>query len=115
MLTTRSLAIRGTSYPLILPTIRDPRLHVAAVIISIHVLGQLGLDFAVSIPQILAAMTIVHNWMQNPAWVNGGFGNVQTIAATTFQNADTRRDLSGSERFMEPDSNKAPGPDQTED
>ena len=38
-------------------------------------------------PQILDAMTIVHNWMQNPAWVNGGYGGVQSIAATTFQNA----------------------------
>jgi len=38
-------------------------------------------------PQILNAMTIVHNWMQNPAWVNGGYGGVQTIASTTFQNA----------------------------
>jgi alpha-glucoside transport system substrate-binding protein len=38
-------------------------------------------------PQILDAMTTVHNWMQNPAWVNGGFGSVQTIAGTTFQNA----------------------------
>jgi Na+-translocating ferredoxin:NAD+ oxidoreductase RnfD subunit len=54
--TTRTLAIGGTSYPLILPSIRDPRLHVASVIISIHVLGQFGLDFAVSVPQILAAI-----------------------------------------------------------
>jgi len=54
--TTRTLAIGGTSYPLVLPSIRDPRLHVAAVIISIHVLGQFGLDFAVSVPQILAAI-----------------------------------------------------------
>jgi alpha-glucoside transport system substrate-binding protein len=38
-------------------------------------------------PQITDAMTIVHNWMQNPAWVNGGFGSVQSIAGTTFQNA----------------------------
>jgi alpha-glucoside transport system substrate-binding protein len=38
-------------------------------------------------PQIMDAMTTVHNWMQNPAWVNGGFGAVQTIAGTTFQNA----------------------------
>ena len=38
-------------------------------------------------PQILHAMTIVHNWMQNAAWVNGGFGNVQSIASTQFQNA----------------------------
>jgi len=40
----------------ILPNIRDPRLHVAAVIITIHVLGQVGLHFRVSVPQILAAI-----------------------------------------------------------
>ena len=39
-----------------LPNIRDPRLHVAAVIITIHVLGQVTLNFRVSIPQILAAI-----------------------------------------------------------
>ena len=39
-----------------LPSIRDPRLHVAAVIVTIHVLGQLGLGFHVSVPQILAAI-----------------------------------------------------------
>ena len=55
-MTARTLTIRGESYPLILPSIRDPRLHVAAVIITIHVLGQLGLGFRVSVPQILAAM-----------------------------------------------------------
>jgi alpha-glucoside transport system substrate-binding protein len=38
-------------------------------------------------PQIEDAMTIVHNWMQNPAWVNGGYGGVSSIATTTFQNA----------------------------
>ncbi|HEX6140616.1 MAG TPA: RnfABCDGE type electron transport complex subunit D, partial [Candidatus Limnocylindria bacterium] len=42
--------------PVVLPSIRDPRLHVAAVIISVHVLGQVGLHFAVSVPQILAAI-----------------------------------------------------------
>ncbi len=41
---------------MILPSIRDPRLHVAAVIITIHVLGQVGLRFQVSVPQILAAI-----------------------------------------------------------
>jgi hypothetical protein len=55
-LTTRALSVGGTSYPLVLPSIRDPRLHVAAVIITIHVLGQVALDFAVSVPQILAAI-----------------------------------------------------------
>ena len=55
-MTSRTLTFDGTSYPLVLPTIRDPRLHVAAVIISIHVLGQVGLHFRVSVPQILAAI-----------------------------------------------------------
>ena len=55
-MTSRTLSIGGTPYPLVLPSIRDPRLHVAAVIISVHVLGQVGLHFRVSVPQILAAM-----------------------------------------------------------
>jgi alpha-glucoside transport system substrate-binding protein len=37
--------------------------------------------------QIQNAMKTVANWLQNPAWVNGGYGNVKTIATTTFQNA----------------------------
>jgi len=40
----------------VLPSLRDPRLHLAAVIITIHVLGQGALGFAVSVPQILAAI-----------------------------------------------------------
>ncbi len=55
-MTARALTVRGTSYPVVLPKLRDPRLHVAAVIITIHVLGQVGLHFAVSVPQILAAI-----------------------------------------------------------
>ncbi len=55
-MTARSLTLRGATYPLVLPSIRDPRLHVAAVIISVHVLGQVGLHFRVSVPQILAAI-----------------------------------------------------------
>ena len=50
------LTLRGRCYPLILPSIRDSRLHVAAVIITIHVLGQVGLHFVVSVWQILAAI-----------------------------------------------------------
>jgi Na+-translocating ferredoxin:NAD+ oxidoreductase RnfD subunit len=52
----RTLTLGGTAYPLVLPNRRDPRLHVASVIITIHVFGQLGLGFDVSIPQILAAI-----------------------------------------------------------
>jgi len=54
--TARTLTFGGSTYPLVLPSIRDPRLHVAAVIITIHVLGQVGLHFRVSVPQILAAI-----------------------------------------------------------
>jgi len=54
--TSRAVTFGGASYPLILPNIRDPRLHVAAVIISVHVLGQVGLRFQVSVPQVLAAI-----------------------------------------------------------
>lgn len=55
-MTAPSVTLRGATYPLVLPSLRDPRLHVAAVIITIHVLGQVGLGFRVSVPQILAAM-----------------------------------------------------------
>src|SRR5439155_11363212 len=52
----RAISIGGTAYPVFLPSIRDPRLHVAAVIITVHVLGQVGLGFWVCVPQILAAI-----------------------------------------------------------
>jgi alpha-glucoside transport system substrate-binding protein len=37
--------------------------------------------------QIQAAMTTVASYLHNPAWSNGGHGDVKTIATTTFQNA----------------------------
>jgi hypothetical protein len=55
-MTARTLTIGAGTYPLVLPSIRDPRLHVAAVLLSIQVLGQVGLGFWVSVPQILAAI-----------------------------------------------------------
>jgi Na+-translocating ferredoxin:NAD+ oxidoreductase RnfD subunit len=54
--TSRTLVLGTSTYPVILPSVRDPRLHVAAVIITIHVLGQVALGFHVSVPQILAAI-----------------------------------------------------------
>jgi alpha-glucoside transport system substrate-binding protein len=42
-----------------------------------------------SSPQIMDSMQTVANWMLNPAWVNGGFGDVKSIATTTFQSAGT--------------------------
>jgi Na+-translocating ferredoxin:NAD+ oxidoreductase RnfD subunit len=55
-MSTRTLTIGRGTYPLVLPSVRDPRLHVAAVIITVHVLGQVGLHFWVSVPQVLAAI-----------------------------------------------------------
>ena len=52
----RAIMIRGTSYPVILPKLSDSRLHVAAVTLSVHALGQIGLHFRLSVPQILAAI-----------------------------------------------------------
>jgi hypothetical protein len=54
--TSRTLTLGRSTYPVILPNTRDPRLHVAAVIITIHVLGQFGLNFYVTVPQILSAI-----------------------------------------------------------
>jgi Na+-translocating ferredoxin:NAD+ oxidoreductase RnfD subunit len=48
--------VRGATYPVILPKLRDSRLHVAAVVITLHTLGQVGLHFRVSVPQILSAI-----------------------------------------------------------
>ena len=48
--------IRGHAYPVILPSIRDSRLHVAAVITSLQILGQTALDFELSIAQILVSL-----------------------------------------------------------
>lgn len=55
-MTNYTLTLRRRSYPVVLPNVRDARLHVASVILTIHVLGQLGLQFQVSVPQILAAI-----------------------------------------------------------
>jgi alpha-glucoside transport system substrate-binding protein len=40
-----------------------------------------------SSPTVQKAMQTVAGWMQNPAWVNAGFGDVKSIATTTFQDA----------------------------
>ena len=51
-----TLRIRDTSYPVLLPKLSDPRLHLAAVIISLQVLGQVAFDFRLSIAQILVSL-----------------------------------------------------------
>src|SRR5690349_5876435 len=52
----RSLTIRGRPYPVLLPSIRDPRLHLAAVITSLQILGQAAFHFRVSVAQILLSL-----------------------------------------------------------
>jgi Na+-translocating ferredoxin:NAD+ oxidoreductase RnfD subunit len=51
-----SLVIRGTPYPVLLPRLSDPRLHLAAVIVSLQVIGQIGFHFQLSIAQILLSL-----------------------------------------------------------
>jgi hypothetical protein len=52
----RTLRVGTSAYPVVLPSVRDPRLHLASVIITIHVLGQVALGFRVSIPQIVVSI-----------------------------------------------------------
>jgi Na+-translocating ferredoxin:NAD+ oxidoreductase RnfD subunit len=53
---SRSIHLGRGEYPIVLPTLRDPRLHLAAVVISLQVLGQAVLGFQVSIAQILVSV-----------------------------------------------------------
>ncbi len=50
------LHVGGRAIPVVLPKLADSRMHLAAVTMSLHVLGQLGLGFRVSVPQILTAI-----------------------------------------------------------
>ena len=52
----RTVQIRGREYPIVLPSIRDPRLHVAAVLLTLQVLGQTVLGFRLSVTQILVCL-----------------------------------------------------------
>jgi Na+-translocating ferredoxin:NAD+ oxidoreductase RnfD subunit len=51
-----AIRFRGTTYPVLLPTLRDPRLQLAAVIVTLQVLGQTVFDFRLSIAQILVSL-----------------------------------------------------------
>jgi hypothetical protein len=46
----------GRDYTVVLPSIRDPRMHVAAVLITLQVLGQTVLGFRLSVAQILICL-----------------------------------------------------------
>ena len=51
-----ALRIRGRAYPVLLPKLRDPRLHLAATITSLQVIGQIGFHFQLSVAQILISL-----------------------------------------------------------
>ena len=51
-----ALQIGERRIPFVLPSIRDARLHTAAVILTVHAIGITALGFRVSVPQILAAI-----------------------------------------------------------
>ncbi len=51
---TATLAVR--SVPVELPSLRDARLHVAACLLTVQVLGQVAIDWDLSIAQILVAL-----------------------------------------------------------
>jgi Na+-translocating ferredoxin:NAD+ oxidoreductase RnfD subunit len=53
---SREMTIRGRTYPVLLPKLTDPRLHLAATITSLQVIGQVGFHFQLSIAQILLAV-----------------------------------------------------------
>ena len=52
----RAVRLFGREYTVILPAIRDPRMHVAAVLITLQVLGQTVLGFRLSVAQILICL-----------------------------------------------------------
>src|ERR1700730_5398638 len=51
-----AVRLRGREYPVVLPSLRDPRLHVAMVLMTLQVLGQTVLGFRLSITQILVCL-----------------------------------------------------------
>src|SRR6266581_2665505 len=52
----RTIRIRGREYPVLGPSFRDPRMHVAAVLVTLQVLGQTVLNFRLSVAQILICL-----------------------------------------------------------
>ncbi|HVH65905.1 MAG TPA: hypothetical protein VM674_07700, partial [Candidatus Acidoferrum sp.] len=52
----RTVRIFHRDYAVLLPSLRDPRLHVAAVLLTVQVLGQTVLGFRLSVAQILISL-----------------------------------------------------------
>ncbi|HEV2014382.1 MAG TPA: hypothetical protein VGR77_10960 [Candidatus Dormibacteraeota bacterium] len=52
----RKVRLFGREYAVIFPSLRDPRMHVAAVLVTLQVLGQTVLGFRLSVAQILICL-----------------------------------------------------------
>ncbi len=52
----RTVRLGGRDYKVLLPSLRDPRLHVAAVLLTLQALGQTVLGFRLSVAQILICL-----------------------------------------------------------
>jgi len=48
----RAVRLFGREYTVILPSLRDPRMHVAAVLVTLQVLGQTVLGFRLSVAHV---------------------------------------------------------------
>ena len=54
----RSIVVARRVIPVIGPSVRDPRLHLAAIIVSVIAIGTSLLDFRLSIPQIVIPVVV---------------------------------------------------------
>ena len=54
----RLATVASAGYPVVLPSIKDARLHLAAVIVSLQILGQVAFGFDLSIAQILISIGV---------------------------------------------------------
>lgn len=52
----KMISVGGRRVPVVLPNRRDARLHTAAVIIAIHIIGITALGFRVSVPQVVVSV-----------------------------------------------------------
>ena len=91
-----SLTLGRQPYPVVLPSLRDPRLHVASVIITIHVLGQVALGFQVSVPQILAAI------LAQDGMFFDNFFTSQSWLTTDYQGNPVQVDADGDGKLDDP-------------
>jgi hypothetical protein len=87
--TPRAIRLGGRTIPVSGPSVRDPRLHLAAIIVSVIVIGTTLLDFRLSIPQIVitvavcAVIEVVHRLVTTGALVWPASG-MQTATSTVL-------------------------------